>query len=394
MSVRPVAVFTLLAVLIVCDQARGQEYYGVKIDSDNVVFLLDTSGSMENKDEGIAASQPLNRTLDEAGRKLGERLGRLGGVVSRRLQSETTKLGSARRELIKALNSLDGETNFTIIGFGVGVQEWPGGFRVAGSMARRLAQAYTSQLSAGGGTPMSSALTAAFAVQDVETVFLVSDGRPTDAAGTAILAQLPALDRGRNIVVNTVGIGPDQDADLLCQIARHTGGFYVKDGEIVCHGGICEDPETRAFFNPHPDNNYHQYNEETTVCLTTQRGCTPELVFRTMISQVRLVAPTDEKAPVADCGSAILPPQNPIRMTVDESAMSVANYTKVGHVFHPGRVVRTIAKVGNRVVVRTFGQGNGDWSLANQYVFNETWPHLVDPRLVEEVKKAIQGSAR
>lgn len=227
-----VACLGLLAVR----PAQSQEYYGIQIQDDNVAFLLDVSGSMENKDEGIAASKPMSAALNQAGKKLGKTLGGIGRKLGQRAKSETTKLGSARRELIRALESLPGEARFTIITFGSEVKEWPGGYREVGGVARRAAQVFVADLEAGGGTPMNEAIGAGYGLEGVDALFLVSDGRPTDAAGPAILEGLEALDGGRGIVINTIGIGPDQDEELLCKLAEQTGGFYVNDGEVACQG--------------------------------------------------------------------------------------------------------------------------------------------------------------
>jgi hypothetical protein len=373
----------LLVVMAMSDAAVAQQYYGLRIDADNVAFALDVSGSMEDKSEGVGSSAPMTVLLDgvqnEAQRRIG---GRLGGAIAGRLRSETTKLGAARRELIRALDGLEADTRFTIITFGGdGAGHWPLGVRTAGGAGRRVAQGYVAQLSAEGGTPLLSALQQAYAVEGVEVIFLVSDGKPTDAAAARILGMLPQLDRSRNIVVNTVGIGPDQDQELLCELARRTGGFYVREGQVVCHAGVCDDPETRAFFNPHPNANYHQYRTQTTICRMGQPGCTREAVYRAMISELRFVAPTESTAPVRHCGGVVLVNNNPIRIVLDHASYAAANYTRVGHDFHPGRIVRTIEEVQGQIVVRTFGEGNGDKRAANEHLLNHIWPGIVDPRL-------------
>ena len=249
-------------VLPICPPVRAQDYYGIKIKTGNVAFLLDVSGSMEDKDEGVAGGKQAARALDEAGQSLGRRVGgRLGGVIANRVHSETTKLGAARRELIRALNGLTAESRFTIFRFGDSVAEWPGGFRNVGGVTRRLAQGYVAQLNAQGGTPMNEVLGSAFAIADVKVIFLVSDGLPTDSSGSAILDRLPSLDRGRKIVINTIGIGPDQDGELLCELARRTGGYYVRDGKIACQGSACESPEAKSFQYLYPISPYQTSKE-------------------------------------------------------------------------------------------------------------------------------------
>jgi hypothetical protein len=188
---KPLRFFLLAATLSLAlrpDRLLAQTYYGIEIKSKNVVFLLDISGSMENRDEktGTVRSQAIDAARDVAGR-IG---GWVGRKASERIQSETTKLGAARRELIRALQSLPSDTRFTIITFGEGVREWPGGFRQISGGARQAAQVYVFQLSATGETPMRTAMSQAILSSDVDAIFLVSDGRPTDGSSAQILADV------------------------------------------------------------------------------------------------------------------------------------------------------------------------------------------------------------
>ena len=184
--------------------------------------------------------------------------------------------------------------------------------------------------------------------------------------------------RGKNVVINTVGIGDDQDADLLCQLAKRTGGFYVTNGKIACHTGVCDDPETRTVYEP--GRRYHHYEKRSIICNTKTKGCTPSFVYSVMLSRLSFVAPTtsgkqtDPNKPVTQCDVTILEPGNdPIRTSTDLSTLSVQNYTRVGHRFHPGRVTRTVEVVGRDITVKTIGEGVGPDPWLNQNVFNNIW---------------------
>src|SRR5918912_576511 len=113
----------LCAVLPFLPQSgAAQEYYGVPIENGGVAFLLDVSGSMDNKGERIkAAAESILRDLTEAWRN--RSLGQSGTGPSPRQRAgeaaaQISKLGTARKELLHALDSLSNGTSFTIITFG------------------------------------------------------------------------------------------------------------------------------------------------------------------------------------------------------------------------------------------------------------------------------------
>lgn len=51
---------------------------------------------------------------------------------------------------------------------------------------------------------------------------------------------------------------------------------------------------------------------------------------------------------------------NPIMMTIDPVNYSVTNYTLLGHILHPGKVVRTVVEECNKIKIVTVGYG-GNW---------------------------------
>jgi hypothetical protein len=124
---------------------------------------------------------------------------------------QTTKMGTARHELKDALDTLRDGTNFTIITFGEHATEWPGGVRAAGPAAKALAGEDVATVYAAGGTPMAEALQLGFQSPDVRTLFVVSDGRPTTGEVLQLVQQLQESREGRRMVINTIGIGSDQD---------------------------------------------------------------------------------------------------------------------------------------------------------------------------------------
>src|SRR5204862_382210 len=95
----------------------AQEYYGVPIEDGGVAFLLDVSGSMDNRGEQITGSivrglaaliQGTSAERSKIGRAIIDRAARTGTAT------QISKMESARRELVRALDSLrDGKVACT-----------------------------------------------------------------------------------------------------------------------------------------------------------------------------------------------------------------------------------------------------------------------------------------
>ena len=204
------------------------DYYGIDTAGQSVLFVVDVSGSMEGKQEGTIQDQvqaeAANRTGNAVQRAVGGRVGRmLGG----RVKSEANKLGAAKRELIPAIRGLDESTTFNIVTFGNEVRAWKSGLAPATGSNRTTGALHVDRLDANGGTPMREALDRAFRFQP-QTVFVLTDGQPTDASAQAILEHVRQLNRRGATTVHTVGLGPDQDAQFLADLAGQNGGRFVE----------------------------------------------------------------------------------------------------------------------------------------------------------------------
>jgi uncharacterized protein YegL len=226
-----------VAMLALCPARLGAQYYGIDIPAAPVVFLVDVSGSMEQRDEGGRAAAGVRSRIiqgveGEVGRRLG---GRAGQIAGNRLRREASELGAATRELsLTALRSMPSGSTFNIITFGGSVTEWREGFVPAHTTNSILAATHLQRLSASGGTPMLQALRRAFAYREVATIFLLSDGAPTDASAAQVLQAVERMNEGRYVTINTIGVGPDQNADLLCRLAERNGGVYVTGRTARC----------------------------------------------------------------------------------------------------------------------------------------------------------------
>ena len=359
----------LCAVLLVAPSVSAQEYYGVPIEDGGVAFLLDVSGSMENRGEQIKAA--ILRGLADA--VLGTSTPQSAiaqALINRasrgRRASQNSKMGAARLELIRALDSLRDGTSFTIITFGEQAAEWPGGVRTAGPASRNLAREYVANVFAAGGTPMAEALRLGFRSPNVRTLFVVSDGRPTSGEVLQLVQRLQASREGRRMVINTAGIGADQDSGLLCQLALDNEGIYVRDGAVACTFSPCSEGDGLVTF--YPPSSVQKQPNITRVCSSAEHpDCTPELVYETMLSQARFQTPTPDRTRVRTCLEVDAP--DPVTIVINGEGLEATNYTRPGHPLHPGKATRIVKQQGDDVVVETTGAGKlrrKDFELVDQ----------------------------
>jgi uncharacterized protein YegL len=166
----------------------GNAYYEIPVYADRIVFVIDTSLSME-----------------------GERM-------------ET-----AKRELVSAIHTLAPEVSFTVVSFSDAAHAWQPQLVAAGDDAKRSAAAYVSALVAAGKTASFDALDTAFRY-DAEAIFFLSDGKPT--AGrivdpAQIIRFVAEANKNRRLSLHTIGIMPDNGlAQFLQVLATSNNGAY------------------------------------------------------------------------------------------------------------------------------------------------------------------------
>ncbi len=177
------------------------EFFGIKIVSRRVIFIIDVSGSMEEK-----------LTNDYKGK------------------AGWTRMEVAREELKKCLENLDPGAFFNIMVFSSGVERWTDGALVPCDPAHRAdALAYVDKLQAGGGTNLYDSLKDAFTDPEVDTIFVMSDGEPSMGEVVeplVIREHVASWNENRRIVINTVAVGGQ--FNILEWLAEDSGGTHVK----------------------------------------------------------------------------------------------------------------------------------------------------------------------
>jgi len=180
--------------------------YGT-IRSKRAIFVVDVSGSME-------ARFTTNR---------GESL---------------TRLQFVQRELQSVLKEqLPADAKFNLVVFSTRVQTWKPGLVAATPRSVQEAVQYVGALRQGGGTNIHGALEKAFADSEVDAVYFLTDGMPTDGkkkANAEILQDVASWSAQRKVVVNTVAFlmgsfssdNKPRSRELMLQLAKATGGIY------------------------------------------------------------------------------------------------------------------------------------------------------------------------
>jgi Mg-chelatase subunit ChlD len=190
------------AVLPHRDQAeprRGEpgttaSYWDLPVVSDRVVFVVDVSGSM---------NQPFGT-------------------------GDATRLDEAKRQLVRVLAALPAKAKANIVAFGNDAQGFAAGLQAIDDRRRKAAATWTDALQARGATNVHAALQLAFADNEADTIFLLTDGRPS--AGSIVVPEALArevqrwnVDRGLRI--HTVALGGR--SDFLERLATDSGGEHT-----------------------------------------------------------------------------------------------------------------------------------------------------------------------
>jgi len=168
---------------------RPRTFYGVNIYARNMIFVLDVSGSMNIRE--------------------------------------------ARRQLINAYQALTEKEHFNLIIYADSVTTWHDHLVKATRYNRKQANMWVRDIRSGGGTNMYTALQRAFQVAwektKAETIYLLSDGLPTSGPiqdPLQILSSVKKWNANKNIIINTIGIGPQQDKHFLSALAKENHGRY------------------------------------------------------------------------------------------------------------------------------------------------------------------------
>ena len=178
-----------------------QRYYGIDIEAKRILFIIDHSGSMR---------APAYRG---------------------------TRLARAKQTLIEAITELPADHEFGIIFFEKVVREWEDELVFASDSNKQAAIRFVMRLGLGSSTNTYGALRRSMTFDDdLEAVFLLTDGAPTTGDITApkgILNDIGHRNRMRHLKINTIGIGLNAPTrNFLKALAEHCGGEFREPDRV------------------------------------------------------------------------------------------------------------------------------------------------------------------
>jgi HEAT repeat protein len=178
---------------------KAASFFGIRILSHRVIFILDISGSMQWELES-------------------EYVGKRG----------RPRIDVAKEELTKCIDALEPESLFNIIVFSSDVDRWlDGGIAQFSQASKDEAKQFVAALGANGATNLYDAMREAFVDPDVDTIFVLSDGEPTSGEETdpvRIRERVREWNEHRKIVIHTIAVGGT--FQILEWLAQDTGGSH------------------------------------------------------------------------------------------------------------------------------------------------------------------------
>ena len=142
-----------------------------------------------------------------------------------------SRMRRAMIELSQAIEALDPATEFTVILFSGSVRSWRKQLLEASEVNKRKAIRFVQQYYRANLTNTYSALRTALKIDDnLEAIYLISDGEPTTGSVTdpaEIVHDITRRNAFRYIAINTVGIALTGTAKgFMQQLAEQNGGEY------------------------------------------------------------------------------------------------------------------------------------------------------------------------
>jgi hypothetical protein len=197
-------------------------FFGVPLQgADDVVFVLDHSGSMAGMSTGFTGSRVgLGSTTST--------LVGLGGSIANSVAGGPlpSKMEAAKDELIRTLRAMPDGTRFGVIFFNHEIHALSPRMWVLGPDTRARAEGFILGIEATGSTAAVPAMRQAYRM-GARRVILLSDGLANTGGNARDLLSDARRAMRRGLRIDTVGLGLDQDSKLLQTVAAESGGLAV-----------------------------------------------------------------------------------------------------------------------------------------------------------------------
>ncbi len=218
---------------LIKDGASGSSgmYYGLRVLSKNVTFVLDVSGSMQELHKIPDFSAEPKKTDPKSGSTGVGGKDKDGKDKKAKKYIEKPKIELAKRELRGVLGAMAKGVKFNIIQFSGIPTAWQGELIGMDEDVLEAARKYVDSLGPGGTTNVYDSLLLAMEDPTVDTVYFLSDGAPT--AGTyqdtkSILEKIAAANEIRKVKIHTIGFKLEPAAkDLMKKLAEENHGSFV-----------------------------------------------------------------------------------------------------------------------------------------------------------------------
>ncbi|MEC7726958.1 MAG: VWA domain-containing protein, partial [Planctomycetota bacterium] len=173
--------------------STSASYWEMPVVSERVTFVVDTSGSM---------LKPFST-------------------------GDTSRLEEAQAQLSKVFDALPKGAKVNVISFAADAARMFDDLSTLSARRRKAARTFIEELESKGPTNLYAALQRAFEQEEVDTIFVLTDGRPSsgsvaDPGRVRRWAQL--WNAGRSIRIHTIALG--DESELLEQLAADSGGVY------------------------------------------------------------------------------------------------------------------------------------------------------------------------
>src|SRR5262245_4460642 len=229
-----------LQPVIAAPRPADVDFYGLKVKSSHVMFVIDISGSMKAekqppppppKPKGPVTGEPTKPAAPEPE-------GKFSGP----------KIEIAKQELRRAVKKLPKESTFGIIAFNHSVLPWQEKMVPATDANKEAAFTWIRDMAPAGRTYIDGALRLAFKMAGmgaydhayagvaIDTIVVLSDGAPTDNSfpegkdmkPDEILDHVREWNPQNRVIINCVGIdNVVQGIEFLKKLAKQNGGTYV-----------------------------------------------------------------------------------------------------------------------------------------------------------------------
>ena len=164
-------------------------FHGIPVYSKRIVFILDLSGSM--KDEILVEVPDPKRS----------------GLVKK---INRTKMEVSKEELIRTINSLGPKVYFNVIFFGTKITPWQKRMVLAAGRNKKTCEVFVKKQKCLGRTNIYDSIEFALNDPNADTVFLLSDGGPSEGKymfKSRVLRKVWRLNKYQLVRINTLMFG-------------------------------------------------------------------------------------------------------------------------------------------------------------------------------------------